>query len=131
MLGAHPKDKRPVELHAGRFGPYVKHGTVNATLPDKDGMDALTLADAVALLDAKSGKLGGKAAGPRRGVKAPKAATTRSPKVAIGTSPKVVTTKSPKATTTKTRKPTRRKKAAGKPTAANPPAKGATGKRGA
>src|SRR5207302_1978994 len=89
VLGAHPKDKRPVELHAGRFGPYVKHGTVNATLPDKDGMDALTLADAVALLDAKSGKLGGKAAGPKRGVKAPKAATTRSPKVAIGTSPKV------------------------------------------
>ena len=131
VLGAHPKDKRPVELHAGRFGPYVKHGTVNATLPDKDGMDALTLADAVALLDAKSGKLGGKAAGPKRGVKAPKAATTRSPKVAIGTSPKVATTKSPKATTTKTRKPTRRKKAAGKPTAANPPAKAATGKRGA
>jgi hypothetical protein len=103
-------------------------------------MDALTLADAVALLDAKSGKLGGKAAGTGRGVKAPKAATTRSspkvatatsPKVAIGTPPKVAATTSSKATTTKTRKPTRRKKAAGKPTAANPPAKAATGKRGA
>ena len=40
----------------GRYGPYVKHGAVNATLPDKDGMDALTLEDAVALLAAKSGK---------------------------------------------------------------------------
>ena len=26
VLGAHPKDGRPVELLAGRYGPYVKHG---------------------------------------------------------------------------------------------------------
>ena len=54
-----------MELHAGRYGPYVKHGSVNATLPDKEGMDALTLADAVALLDAKSGKTGGRSTGKR------------------------------------------------------------------
>ena len=35
-----PEDKRPVELHAGRYGPYVKHGDVNATIPDKDHADA-------------------------------------------------------------------------------------------
>src|SRR6266851_361143 len=80
VLGAHPKDKRPVELHAGRFGPYVKHGAINATLPDKDGMDALTLTDAVALLDAKSGILAGKAAGTSRGAKSLKVTTTSSPK---------------------------------------------------
>ena len=56
VLGAHPRDKRPVELHAGRYGPYVKHGDVNATLPDKDKMDSLTLAEAVALVDAKAGR---------------------------------------------------------------------------
>ena len=56
VLGMHPKDKRPVELHAGRYGPYVKHGDVNATLPDRDKMDSLTLADAIALLDEKAGK---------------------------------------------------------------------------
>jgi DNA topoisomerase-1 len=119
VLGAHPKDKRPVELHAGRFGPYVKHGAVNATLPDKDGMDALTLADAIALLAAKSGKLGGKltskAASTSRGAKSPKVATT--------TSPKVTARKSPKATT--------RKKVTRKPKAAKPPAKTAIRKRGA
>ena len=52
----HPKDKRPVELHSGRYGPYVKHGGVNATVPDRETVDALTLDDALALLAAKSGK---------------------------------------------------------------------------
>ena len=56
VLGAHPRDKHPVELHAGRYGPYVKHRDVNATLPDKDKMDSLTLAEAVALVDAKAGR---------------------------------------------------------------------------
>jgi hypothetical protein len=56
VLGKHPKDKQPVELHAGRYGPYVKHGGVNATLPDRDKIDALTLDEAVALLAEKSGK---------------------------------------------------------------------------
>ena len=56
MLGAHPKTSAPVELHGGRYGPYVKHGDVNATMPDRDQVDTLTLDDALALLAAKSGK---------------------------------------------------------------------------
>jgi DNA topoisomerase III len=56
VLGPHPKDKRPVEVHAGRYGPYVKHGAINATLPDKERVDAVTLGEAVALLAAKTGK---------------------------------------------------------------------------
>jgi DNA topoisomerase-1 len=56
VLGPHPKDKKPVELHAGRYGPYVKHGSINATLPDKDRVDAVTLGEALALLAAKAGK---------------------------------------------------------------------------
>jgi DNA topoisomerase-3 len=56
VLGPHPKDKQPVELHAGRYGPYVKHGGINASLPDKDRIDAVTLVEAVALLEAKGGK---------------------------------------------------------------------------
>jgi DNA topoisomerase-3 len=69
VLGPHPKDKRPVELFAGRYGPYVKHGDVNATVPDRDQVDGLTLEDAIALLAAKSGGDGGtrtaRAAAPR------------------------------------------------------------------
>ena len=56
VLGPHPKDKQPVELHSGRYGPYVKHGGINATLPDRDRIDAVTLGEAVELLAAKSGK---------------------------------------------------------------------------
>ena len=56
VLGAHPRDRQPVELHAGRYGPYVKHGSVNATVPDADQVDALTLDAAIDLLDAKSGR---------------------------------------------------------------------------
>jgi DNA topoisomerase-3 len=59
VLGAHPKDGKPVELHAGRYGPYVKHGSVNATLPDRDRADALTLDQAVALLEARAEREGG------------------------------------------------------------------------
>ena len=32
-LGRHPKDNEPVQLLPGRFGPYVKHGKLNASLP--------------------------------------------------------------------------------------------------
>ena len=41
---------------AARYGPYVKHGAVNATMPDRDQVDTLTLDDALALLAAKTGK---------------------------------------------------------------------------
>ncbi len=91
VLGAHPKDKRPVELHSGRYGPYVKHGSVNATLPDSDQVDSVTLAEALVLLAAKSGKSGGKVA--RVSAKAPAktpatAAAKAVPKVAAKASPK-------------------------------------------
>ena len=56
VLGNHPADGKPVELYAGRYGPYVKHGGVNATVPDRDKLDALTLDEAVELIAAKGGK---------------------------------------------------------------------------
>jgi DNA topoisomerase-3 len=56
VLGAHPRDGQPIELHAGRYGPYVKHGTTNATLPDKAAAETLSLEDAIALIDEKAGR---------------------------------------------------------------------------
>ncbi|MFI4888886.1 MAG: topoisomerase C-terminal repeat-containing protein, partial [Burkholderiales bacterium] len=74
VLGTHPRDRPPVELHAGRYGPYVKHGATNATLPDRDAVDSLSLEQAVALVDEKAGR--GTAGARRRTVK------TRAPRKA-------------------------------------------------
>ena len=59
VLGKHPVDGQPVALYSGKYGPYVKHGKVNATLPDKDAIDTVTLDEALELIAAKS-KKGGK-----------------------------------------------------------------------
>jgi DNA topoisomerase-1 len=56
VLGKHPADSQPVALYSGRYGAYVKHGKVNATLPDQNAINTLTLEDAVEILAAKSGK---------------------------------------------------------------------------
>jgi len=58
VLGPHPRDKKPVELFSGRYGPYVKHGTVNATLPDGESVESVTLDDALKILAAKAGRGG-------------------------------------------------------------------------
>ena len=55
VLGAHPKDGKPVEIFAGRYGPYVKHGDVNATVRERDRVDTLTLDEALALIAEKAG----------------------------------------------------------------------------
>jgi DNA topoisomerase-3 len=83
VLGPHPKTKAPVELHSGRYGPYVKHGTVNATLADPEAADTLTLADALALLAAKTGK-----PAPRT-TRAATKTTTRTPAKTAAKSPAV------------------------------------------
>ncbi|HEX2201898.1 MAG TPA: type I DNA topoisomerase [Longimicrobium sp.] len=49
-LGAHPADGEPVTLWEGRYGPYVKHGDVNASLPKGVSPDDFTLEAALPLL---------------------------------------------------------------------------------
>src|SRR5262249_34734173 len=49
-LGAHPEDGEPITLMSGRFGPYVKHGSINATLPRQVKPESVTLDQAVALI---------------------------------------------------------------------------------
>ncbi|MGE0726046.1 MAG: topoisomerase C-terminal repeat-containing protein, partial [Alphaproteobacteria bacterium] len=50
VLGDHPADGKPITVHAGRYGPYVQHGKVNATVPRGTDPDTLTVEAAVALL---------------------------------------------------------------------------------
>jgi DNA topoisomerase-1 len=58
VLGKHPEDNQPVALYSGRYGAYVKHGKVNATLPDQNAINDITLEDALELIAAKAGKKG-------------------------------------------------------------------------
>jgi DNA topoisomerase-1 len=58
-LGDHPADGKPVTLHEGRYGPYVKHGKVNATLPKSLSPEQVTLAEALPLLEERAARTGG------------------------------------------------------------------------
>ena len=53
MLGRHPGSDLELRLMAGRYGPYVTDGTTNATVPKSVEPEALTLDEAVALIDAR------------------------------------------------------------------------------
>jgi DNA topoisomerase I len=57
-LGAHPADGESVQVLDGRYGPYVRHGKVNASLPKDVRPADVTLAQAVALLEARSARGG-------------------------------------------------------------------------
>jgi DNA topoisomerase-1 len=54
-LGTHPTDQEPVNIFDGPYGPYVKHGKVNASLPEGETVETLTLEKAIALLVDKEG----------------------------------------------------------------------------
>ena len=66
-LGPDPEDGKPVALYEGRYGPYVRHGTVSASIPKGRDPASVTLAEAVELLAARKGKAApARAARPRR-----------------------------------------------------------------
>jgi len=54
-LGNHT-DGEPIKVFEGRYGPYVKHGKTNATLPKDIAPDAVTLEQAIELIEAKAKK---------------------------------------------------------------------------
>ena len=51
-LGEHPKGGA-IQLLSGRYGPYVKHEKVNASIPDDISPEAITLEEAISLIDAR------------------------------------------------------------------------------
>jgi DNA topoisomerase-1 len=52
-LGDHPEGG-PISIRQGRFGAYVNHGKVNATLPKGTDPAGVTLEEAIALIKAKA-----------------------------------------------------------------------------
>ena len=55
-LGKHPASGATIKVLSGRFGPYVTDGTTNATLPKAAKPEALTLEEALRLLEEKAAK---------------------------------------------------------------------------
>ncbi len=53
-LGEHPELGGPVNVMSGRYGPYIKHGKINATLPKDKEPETISMEEAVALIAAKS-----------------------------------------------------------------------------
>jgi DNA topoisomerase-1 len=73
-LGAHPTTGGPVVAKNGRYGPYVSHDGINATLPRDKTPETITLDEAVALLDARA----------ERGAPAPHARRRKAKRAAPG-----------------------------------------------
>jgi DNA topoisomerase-1 len=73
-VGDHPAKGGPIVAKNGRYGPYVSHGGINATLPRDKTPETITLEEAVALLDARS----------ERGAPAPRARPRKTGRAAKG-----------------------------------------------
>jgi len=53
-LGKHPDDDGVIAIYEGRYGPYVKHGKINATIPKDKNLGEVTLDEALEWINAKS-----------------------------------------------------------------------------
>jgi DNA topoisomerase-1 len=92
VLGEHPDRGGPVVAKNGRYGPYVSHDGVNATLPADKTHETVTLEEAVALIDARAAAGGGKrrAAPKKKAAKAEKTNGEAAPKKKLAASKKKV-----------------------------------------
>ncbi len=59
-LGPHPSDNAPVQVLEGRYGPYVKHGKTNATVPKDIKPEELNMDQALELIAEREKKAGAK-----------------------------------------------------------------------
>ena len=90
-LGEHPTEGGAINVMDGRYGPYVKWEKINATLPKELDPKAVTLEEAVVLVDAKAATKGKKKKAP-----SPKKKTTPKKKAASkkkSEAPKVISKK--------------------------------------
>ncbi len=124
-LGPHPKDREPVLVRKGRFGPYVQHGNMIANVPRDVAMDDVTIAQAVELLAGKGKPMKARGKGRK------KVATKAAPKAAAAKT--AAAPSAAKTAATPAAKPKAKAKAKPKPKseakAKQPPAKPAASPR--
>ncbi len=65
-LGDHPEEGGAITVRDGRYGPYVNHGKINATLPKDLDPQAVTLEKALELIAEKAAKSGKKPAAKKK-----------------------------------------------------------------
>ncbi|MBX3021455.1 MAG: type I DNA topoisomerase [Bdellovibrionales bacterium] len=78
-LGIFPDTQEAVQVHTGKYGPYIKVGAKNISLADEMKIEDLTLDAVLPLIRDKlaTGKKPGKKAGPARGAAAKKSAKNK------------------------------------------------------
>jgi DNA topoisomerase-1 len=75
-LGKHPEDGEPINIYDGPYGPYIKYGKVNVSLPEETTVENISLEEALKLVAAKAGtKKGAKKAAAKTTAKAATAKT--------------------------------------------------------
>jgi DNA topoisomerase-1 len=75
-LGEHPDKGGPIVVKNGRYGPYVTHDGVNATLTGDLTPETVTIEQAVGLLEARIAKGGGKKSAGKKPARKKAAKTT-------------------------------------------------------
>ncbi len=78
-LGPHPSGGGNVQVMKGKYGPYVKFGKVNATLPKDKDPEQLTMEEALALIAEREGKSPAKKKAPAKKAAAKKAPAKKAP----------------------------------------------------
>lgn len=100
-LGDHPSGEGRIEVFSGRFGPYVQHNGIRATLPKSVTPEELTVEQALELLAEKAAKESGKGGSKKP---AAKKTTTKKAATAKGTEEKETVKKAAPKKTATTRK---------------------------
>lgn len=124
-LGAHPDDNESVAVFNGPYGLYVKHGKINASVPEGVDLEAISLEQALGWINAKApakkGKTGSKKSATSRTTKTAAASkasgTKKTTKTASTTKSATEAKKSTRTTVAKTTKTTTRRSTTPKSTA--------------
>jgi len=103
-LGEHP-DGGEVTVRSGRYGPFVKHGRLNASLPKGADPDSVSLDQAVALLAAQAEKAKQKKGAPKAAAKKAASKTSAKKSTAKKSTAKKSTAKKSSAKTSAAKKP--------------------------